>query len=530
MNHLPSSNASAGSPAASAEAPPAGLLQLALDGLLAHVCLLDRQGRILLVNRAWREFALRNGAPEGTVFIGSNYLAVCEAASGDEAGDARAVAEGLRRVLAGAEALFEYEYPCHSMSELRWFGVQISRVELPDGPGAVVAHHAVTAQRLNAARLKQRQTLETMGTLAGGMAHDFNNVLGAILGNAALALDQTEPGLPAAEALRRIQLAGQRAREVVRRILAVSRGHLQPAQVQPLRPLIEETMSMLRLTLPPEVELRGELAEEPLWACVDATELQQALLNLAHNARHALVNGTGRVTLGLAVADPPEAGTASEAAPQLRLWVSDTGSGMSEKVRAYIFEPYFTTRGDRGGTGLGLAQVQQAVQRAGGRIEVQTRLGAGSCFDILLPRCAEPDDRAMDQVQEQQAQIQGGSPARVLLVDDDEVVGITLEALLERAGHQVTRVNTGAAALQCLARTPADFDLLITDQTMPHMTGLELCRAARLQRADLPLLLVSGTVDEKLAGQVRAMGHSAVVAKEEAAEQLLRWLSVLRSG
>jgi signal transduction histidine kinase len=521
--------------------PAPGAAEQALEALPAQVCLLDADGTIVYVNRAWRRFAQANGGDPARTAIGCNYLQVCRAADGDGQDDAARFHAALEAVLAGDAEHRELEYPCHSPTELRWYCASVTRVPGGEAVRALVTHQPVTAQRLGEARRAEAQRLQLLASLSVGLAHDFNNVLGAVLGNAAMALDELPDAHPAAEATRRIDTAARRARELVRRMLALGRGEPQPPVLQPLRPLVEEAITLLRLGVPAGVTLRTALADEPLWARVDTTDLQQAMLNLAHNAWHAL---RGRADATVVVS------LCRHDASRVDIGVEDNGCGMTPAVLARVFEPFFTTRPAGEGTGLGLAQVQACAARVGGTVHVASAPGQGSCFRLRLPLAAAPVAAAADTpnpvaappdparaARTARASAADRPPAptgraagpRVLLVDDDEVVGLTLSVLLQRAGYRVHLLADPLAALDWLGQLPdaALPDLLITDHAMPALSGHELCRRVRQRWPALPLLLISGAITPDLAAGMARIGRSAVVAKEEASEHLLPRLRAL---
>jgi signal transduction histidine kinase len=491
------------------EAGLPGLLRSALDALPAHVCVLDADATVLWVNRAWRQFSALNGGNETATGEGSNYLAVCAAACGPQSNEAPAFGFLLREVLAGRRAHFEVEYPCHSPTELRWFVAGAALIEGP-GPGRViVSHQSVTARRLADARERERQRLETLGALAGGIAHDFNNVLGAVLGHAALLLEATPGGSQEHEPLKHIQRAALRGRDLVRRLMAFGRGPVAAEAPLALAPLVEETLALLATSCPPGARQVLELASgaDALWVRGDATELQRSLMNLVQNAWLALQGGPGTVTVSLR--------PSAEGSAELR--VADSGCGIPAALHGRIFEPFFTTRPVGEGTGLGLAQVHSMVTLMGGRIDVRSELAAGSIFTLTLPLCDAPAAQA--QVGPAQAPVARAAPATLLLVDDDEVVGLANAALLARAGHRVQRTTSAHDALRELDRDGATFCALVSDHAMPEMSGLELCRAARALRPSLPLLIVTGYINEALMEGAVALG-AAVLPKEEAFERL----------
>ncbi len=359
--------------------------------------------------------------------------------------------------------------------------------------------------------LGEAQKMESIGTLAGGVAHDFNNVLAAILGNVAIARHDMAPDHPAQRSLALIHQAAARARTLVQQIMTFSRRSPQQLTVQALRPLVEEAVALLRATLPASVRLETALAEEPLYARVDGAQVQQLVLNLCTNAWQALSGQQGRVRIALDRVDG--------ATPWARLCVEDDGGGMNDATRARIFEPFFTTKEVGQGTGLGLAVVHGIVSASGGSIEVQSQLGEGTRFTILLPLAPAEAAAAVEGEEAIPALAQGnGEP--LLYVDDDEVVALTMSALLQRAGYGVTCVHSAQQALDLVRAQPQRFALVVTDYNMPEMSGITLANALALAAPGLPVVISSGYVTEALKTQAQAAGVRAVLFKEYAFERL----------
>ena len=359
--------------------------------------------------------------------------------------------------------------------------------------------------------LVEAQKMESIGTLAGGVAHDFNNVLAAILGNVVIARNDIDPGHPAQRSLALIHQAAARARTLVQQIMTFSRRRPQQLTVQALRPQVEEAVAMLRATLPASVGLETALAEAPLYARVDAAQVQQLVLNLCTNAWQALAGQPGQVRLGL---DRVDGDT-----PWARLRVEDNGAGMDDATRARIFEPFFTTKAVGQGTGLGLAVVHGIVSASGGRIEVQSRLGEGTRFDILLPLA--PAQAAAANAEASMPATGAGKGEQLLYVDDDEVVALTMGVLLQRAGYSVTCVHSAQQALDLVRAQPRGFELVVTDYNMPGMSGVALAEALALAAPGLPVVIASGYVTEALEAQAHAAGVRAVLFKEYAFERLV---------
>ena len=379
-------------------------------------------------------------------------------------------------------------------------------------------------------KFREAQKMEAVGTLASSIAHDFNNIMGAILGNVALASNDLPADHPAMKSVAQIQAAGLRARSLVQKILSFTQRQAPLMQAQPLRGLVEEGIELLRATLPSGVTISRVMPAAPLVALVDATQVNQLLMNLGINAWHALKGQTGRIEVGLEALrfDATTLPSQPSLHPGLRpglaahLWVRDSGCGMTPEVMQRIFEPFFTTKMSGQGTGLGLAAVAGVVRSHGGVIEVDSTPGVGSCFHIYLPALETPVLAAGDQPAKAE-----GAPAalaangqRVMYIDDDETMRLMVERLLERANFRVTCHADCTQALAVLRAAPLDFDLVITDYNMPQMSGLDVAREVAALRADLPVILTTGSLTDELIASALAAGISALVNKERTFEDL----------
>jgi len=371
------------------------------------------------------------------------------------------------------------------------------------------------------AQLRESQKMEAIGTLAGGIAHDFNNILAAILGNVSLARHQLDDRHAAVPPLQQIEMAGVRARSLVQKILAFSR--MQPHELvsQPMRPMIEESIALLRSTLPATVELVLELETRPLQVSADATHVQQILLNLCTNAWHALQGSSGRITIGLdaQVLDADAAQRLGELQPGIyvHLWVADTGCGMDEATRLRVFEPFFTTKRVGQGTGLGLSVVHGIVTSHAGAIRVESAPGQGSSFHLYFP--LQPERPAPVAVAAAAAPPRGRGE-HVMVVDDDPAMLLMVESLLQRAGYRVTGVDQPREAAARLRREPGAYDLVVTDYNMPELTGMELANEIAQIRADLPVVISSGFISDEMRSAAHEAGVKGLMQKEYTLEQL----------
>jgi signal transduction histidine kinase/CheY-like chemotaxis protein len=398
---------------------------------------------------------------------------------------------GIGAHLASSAALGRWEL--EAMGAHGAIPVEVRRTRIPLD-GAVLDHleladlrerNQLEAERSELeAQLREAQRLESVGTLAGGVAHDFNNLLTVIHTNAELAASDVPVSSPAADSLQQLLVASRRAREVVRQILTFSRHTRSVRASVHIDALLIETQSLLRAMIPSTV--RVEFVNEAPGAVVegDATQLQQLLLNLCSNAEYAMRSTNGGVlTVGARWEGEPNDGTNS-----VRLSVSDTGPGIPADVRTRMFEPFFTTKPVGEGTGLGLSVLHGIVGEHGGIISVLSEPGRGATFDVVLPAHRVGESNAAPPVAVAAA---ASTARRVLLVDDEAAIVGAVRRLLQRQGYVVDVASNGAMALERM-RARADIDLVITDQTMPVMTGIEFIERVRADGVRTPIILVSG--------------------------------------
>lgn len=341
-------------------------------------------------------------------------------------------------------------------------------------------------------QLRQAQKLESIGTLAGGIAHDFNNILTAILGYAHMVLDALPAESPLRASQQQVITAGQRAADLVKQILTFSRRGDQ--QLAPLQPqlLVNEALKLLRSTIPTTIEFKLTIDEGCGTILADPTQIHQVVMNLCTNAYHAMREKNGGVlgvTLSPVELEPEALQNKIDLQPgsYIRLEVSDTGQGMSASVLKRIFEPYFTTKGQGDGTGMGLSLVHGIVKSMGGGITVYSEVGTGTTFHVYFPRIASESRREAQSL----SSLAGGNE-RLLVVDDEASIVQLEQHLLENLGYKVTAVTTSREAWQLFTAHPDDFDLIITDMTMPHMSGLELAGKILEVRKDMPVILCTG--------------------------------------
>jgi PAS domain S-box-containing protein len=370
-------------------------------------------------------------------------------------------------------------------------------------------------------KMREAQKIESLGTLAGGIAHEFNNLLTVILGHAELALQDVPANSGALESLRMIRSAGQQARHVTQQILAFSRHQPSERRVVPLGPILEESISLLRTTLASSLEFDCRFSADTPRVLADPMQVQQVVLNLCINAAQAMTGRGGSVKVHSSAVELPGAtpGPTVDLPPgnYARITVSDSGVGMNAATMNRIFEPFFTTKPVGEGTGLGLSVVHGILQTHGGAITVQSEPGCGATFEVYLPAArglAAAAERKAD------AATHTGHERHVLFVDDQAWLLPLAKRLLEGHGCRVSGFSDPRAALEMLRASPSEVDIVVTDQKMPGMSGVGMADAVRRIRADLPVILMSGAVLEGPGAAAVAAGVDAFVYKPSIAEEL----------
>jgi PAS domain S-box-containing protein len=374
------------------------------------------------------------------------------------------------------------------------------------------------------AGLRRAQKLEAVGTLAGGIAHDFNNILTAIISSAEQTIEDLSPEHEAQPSLRTIMQAGQRAANLVRRILLFSRGEVGDRTTVCLDAVVRDAMGLLRPSLPSTVEIVASLPYPTALAIhADATQVQQVIVNLCTNAWHAMrAQGGGRIEIAatgvdLTLADVAREGIVLAPGHYVRITVSDTGCGISPAVLPRIFDPFFTTKPVGEGTGLGLAMVHGVLRAHGGDVSVSSTVGVGTSFRLYFPAAEAPPHAPVPNAAQRR-----GSGQLVLLVDDEPDVRAVEARAMEHLGYRAMALPSGEAALAELQRRGPDVALLITDLTMPGMTGLELAKEARALRPDLPVVLCTGFGSGETEAAARALGVRVVLPKPHSLHDLSR--------
>jgi signal transduction histidine kinase/DNA-binding response OmpR family regulator len=386
----------------------------------------------------------------------------------------------------------------------------LSRIEEGEAERRVLERH-----------LRQSQKMEAIGTLASGIAHDFNNILGAVIGYAELAQLNTPMESKSRKSIEMVLTAGARAKELVEQILAFSRQSEEERKPVQIDDVLQEVLKFMRASLPATIEIRKDIDSDIENIMADPVQIQQVLMNLCTNALHAMRDRGGVLDVKLTSVnlgyDDTDLLTDLKPGPYVKVAVSDTGHGMDEATLAKIFDPYFTTKEKGVGTGLGLSVVHGIVKKHGGAIRVQSEPGKGATFDLYFPAVSKevsPDARLPEEMPT-------GSES-ILLVDDEEVLADMGKEMLEYLGYGVETRTSSVDALRLFSADPFRFDLVITDMTMPNMTGDKLAMEIRKIRADIPVVICTGYSERLLEERFKVIGISAFVMKPILMDKLAR--------
>ena len=377
--------------------------------------------------------------------------------------------------------------------------------------GYLLIGRDITTELLHESRLQQSQKLEAIGTLAGGIAHDFNNILGAIFGYAELALMSNRSAAETEKYFKQIKVASERTRDLVSQILTFSRK--TDVQLIPLMPetVVKEAIKLLRASIPAKIDIQVDMNSRSM-IMAEPTQLHQIVMNLFMNAAHAIGDQTGTISLELDdfLIDEEFVKTHPDIkeGKHIRLRISDTGKGMKPQIINQIFEPFFTTKPHDHGTGLGLSVVHGIVKKLQGIITVYSEIGKGTVFNIIIP-CTKTDHA---KEQEKKISLQKGSET-IVIVDDEESIALTLQAILKNLGYAVTYFTDSVKALDAIARHPEDIDVIITDYSMPQLTGLEMAEKIKAAGIHIPTILTSGFLEQNVEDRARQLGITELVTK-----------------
>ncbi|MDJ0856119.1 MAG: response regulator [Desulfobacterales bacterium] len=361
-------------------------------------------------------------------------------------------------------------------------------------------------------QLLQAQKMEAIGTLAGGIAHDFNNILGAIIGYTEISLYDLPEDTNARNNMAQVLQAGNRARDLVKQILAFSRKGNSDHELIDIVPITKEVLKLLRASLPSTIEIRSRIAPKIDLILADPTQIHQVLMNLCTNAAHAMDDGGGRLDVELATvhlaAEARSKFPDVEPGVYVQLIVRDDGHGIDPAILDRIFDPYFTTKEMDKGTGMGLAVVHGIVRSQKGCIQVRSRIAGGAEFEVMFPVAQR---QGQQECTLEMPVLKGNE--RVLFVDDETALAQLGKAMLERLGYEVRACTGSLEALEIFRSDPDSFDILVTDLTMPHMTGVRLARKLREIRHTLPVVICTGYSDQITPEHVQSLGINGLLHK-----------------
>ena len=373
-------------------------------------------------------------------------------------------------------------------------------------------------------KLQQQQKMEAIGTLAGGIAHDFNNILTAIMGFTEVAINKLGDDSPVTDELRQVRTASVRARDLIRQILTFSRNSPHAKQPVQFSLIVQEATKLLRSSLPATIEIRQQLLSKS-FINADPTQMHQVIMNLGTNAFHAMEQEGGILTISLTTVDsikgnngshPPDSGR------YILLRIEDTGRGMAPAMINKIFDPYFTTKDQTKGSGMGLAVVHGIVASHGGSITVDSEPGRGTTFSVYLPVATPAKNVTTDQQGKIARSSTGQDQQRQIMFVDDEPTlrDLTAEFLVSQ-GYAVRTFADGKQAWEAFSKTPEEWDLIISDQTMPRLTGIELIEKIRSCPSDIPILLSTGYSDSYNPNEMARLGITGLLQKPSSLHHLL---------
>lgn len=487
--------------------------QMVMDTIPQRLFWKDREYRYLGCNRVFAEDAGLQ-SPEEIIGMDDFELSWKESAPLYRADDREVMEKDISKIN------YEEEQVREDGSRL-W--LRTTKLPIKNDRGEIVgvfgSYEDITKEKLAEERarhleleLQQSQKMEALGTLAGGIAHDFNNILAAIVGYTQLVSDELPEGDRRRHDLKQVLQASERGRQLIKRILSFSRIRQPESDYVSFEGVLNDTIDFLRASIPSTIRLRTRIEGDGSHIVGTEGDVHQMVVNLATNAAHAMEKTGGTLTINLTVEDQNEPvdcllGTLP-AGRYFRLQVKDTGIGIHHAELTRIFDPFFTTKEMGRGTGLGLSVVHRIVNRLGGAINVESKPDAGACFDVFIPAC-ESEIAGSDT--EHMPELRGGET--VLLVDDEKSLAELEKRILEKQGYRVEAFSNPLDAVETFRADPGRFDVVVTDMTMPELTGTEFIRIIRSIRKNMPAVLVSG-FGENLTGEASAWPDAPVFVQK----------------
>jgi PAS domain S-box-containing protein len=430
------------------------------------------------------------------------------------------IEERNRMLVKGEETEPKYEFVALSRDG-REIEVEasVSRIRYKEGMGVLGVIRDITHRKQLEHQVRHAQKIEAIGTLAGGIAHQFNNILAIIRGYAELSYESLTENPVLKRNLQHVLTASDRARELVNQILIFSQQAKEGQKPLDINVIIKDSLQLLQASLPTNIEFRQDIEDNAGFVLAEPNQIRQLIVNLCTNATQAIgkQNGLVEVSLKKVVLGPGNMTGLKNLDPgvYMRLTVSDSGHGMEQKVKDRIFDPFFTTKATGEGLGMGLAVIHGIVKTCGGDIQVESKPGKGTAFHLFFPcidfEKKEPQIRIRKQLTIKEP-IPGGNE-RLLFVDDEQMLVEVHQEILERLGYNVMAVRSGFEALELFNEDPEIFDLVITDHAMPGMTGIELSRKLLRIRVDIPIILCTGLTKTTICQEAKDAGISELVMK-----------------
>ena len=497
-------------------------LRVIFDTVYSGMILVDATGTITFANRRMAEMF----GHDMEEFIGSSYPELIHETQSDE-GEQKM----LQLIRGDIDHVFLERLYRKKDGTVFWGHLSGSRLCHLDGSfsSLVGVITDITEKKELAVQLQQAQKMEAIGTLAGGIAHDFNNILGIILGNTELAMDDVPEWNPARNNLDEVKKACMRAKDVVRQILSFSRKSEVEQKPLNIATVVTESLKLLRASIPTSIDIRHNIADDIHDILGDPTQIHQIMINLCTNAAHAMEDdgGTLEVTIENRTIDQVYASKYPELhpGPYVQLRVTDTGDGINLEIIGRVFDPYFTTKDVGKGTGLGLSVVHGIVNSHHGRISVKSEAGKGTAFKLLFPAI----ERQIPEKSEKLQELPTGTE-RILFVDDEEPMVKLNQQRLERLGYMVITKTNPSEALEFFRAKPDQIDLVITDMTMPHMTGDRLAEEILKIRRNMSIILCTGYSQRISSERAQELGIRKYIEKPIEMENLARSVREVLDG
>jgi len=474
------------------------LLATAIEQAAEGITIIDRDGLIQYSNPA----SERISGYTREEIIGQNH-SILRSSQYD-----KAFYESMMDTLSRGEMWTGHMF--HEKKDGTTYKVEASISPIRDNTGTIVYYviiaRDVTRETELETQLRQVQKMEAIGTLAGGIAHDFNNILAAIMGYTEMALYDVPEGTSGRRNLEQVLKAGYRGKDLVKQIITFSRRRDEERRPMQIGPIVKEALKLLRASLPTTIDIRQNIKTQSGMVLADPTQIHQVLMNLISNAAYAMREKGGTLEVSLTDVDiyPDDAAPPHpdlKPGPYLKLTVSDTGHGIEHAIMERIFDPFFTTKKPGEGTGMGLAVVHGIVKSYGGAILVDSEPGKGAAFDVFFPRI---EGNLLPEVDSAAPMPTGNE--HILFVDDEEALADMVQQMLERLGYSVVAKTSSLEALEVFKVHPDQFDLVITDQTMPHMAGVDLSKELMRIRPQIPIILCTGFSEVISAEEAKTLG------------------------